>query len=80
MKLKNAEVGKVYNVTNIEFCTDCPLTDDSCMILSLMQKGMVPGCELEVIKKQLGLYHIRIDDSSFIIRKPEAEKFNIFVE
>jgi Fe2+ transport system protein FeoA len=50
------------------------------MILSLMEKGLVPGTELEVIKKDLGLYYLRIDDGSFVIRKPEAEKFNIEVE
>jgi Fe2+ transport system protein FeoA len=80
MKLKDAKIGKTYHVTDIHFCDDCTSTDNSCMILSLMEKGLVPGTELEVIKKDLGLYYLRIDDGSFVIRKPEAEKFNIEVE
>lgn len=80
MKLREAKIGKSYNVTDIQFCDDCKVEDQSCMILSLMEKGLVPGAELEVIKKDLGLYYLRIDDGSFVIRKPEAERFNIEVE
>lgn len=80
MKLKDTKIGKTYHVTDVEFCNDCTVEDGSCMILSLMEKGLVPGCELEVIKKDLGLYYLRIDDGSFVIRQPEAERFNIEVE
>lgn len=80
MKLKEAEVGKVYTVNDIHFCKDCTADDGSCMILSLMEKGLVPGSDIQVIKKDLGLYYLRIEDSSFVIRKPEAEKFDIEVE
>lgn len=80
MKLKDTKIGKTYHVTEVQFCDDCSVTEGKCMILSLMEKGLVPGCELEVIKKDLGLYYIRIDESSFVIRKPEVEKFNIEVE
>ena len=81
MKLKEAKLRKTYNVTDIQFCNDCTSIDHgSCMILSLMEKGLVPGCELEVLQKDLGLYRIRIDDGTFVIRRPEAERFNIEVE
>ena len=80
MKLKEAVIGKTYNVTDIQFCDDCTVEDNSCMILSLMEKGLVPGSQLQVIKKDLGLYYLKVDDGSFLIRKPEAEKFNIEVE
>jgi Fe2+ transport system protein FeoA len=80
MKLKEAKIGNIYYVSDINFCNDCELINDSCMILSLMEKGLVPGAEFEIIKKDLGLYHIRINNSSFIIRKSEAEKFNIEIE
>lgn len=80
MKLKNAEIGKVYEVNNINLCDDCVSTDNSCMILSLMEKGLVPGAQLEVIKKDLGLYYLKIDNGSFVMRQPEAERFNIEVE
>lgn len=80
MKLRDTEIGKSYQVTDITFCDECTVEEGTCMILSLMEKGLVPGCELEVIKKDLGLYHIRIDDSAFVIRKPEAERFNIELE
>ena len=80
MKLKEAKIRTTYHVSDIHFCDDCTAIDNSCMILSLMEKGLVPGAEIEVIKKDLGLYYLRIDDSSFVIRKPEAERFNIEVE
>jgi Fe2+ transport system protein FeoA len=80
MKLKDAEIGKVYEVNDIQFCDDCHTEGQSCMILGLMERGLVPGSTLEVLKKDLGLYHLRIDDTSIVIRKPEAEKFNIDVE
>lgn len=80
MKLKDAVVGKVYEVNDINFCDDCHTQDNVCMILSLMERGLVPGSTLEVVQKHLGLYHLRIDDTSIVIRKPEAERFNIEVE
>jgi Fe2+ transport system protein FeoA len=80
MKLKDAEIGKVYEVLDIQFCDDCHTEGQPCMLLGLMERGLVPGSSLEVVKKDLGLYHLRIDDASIIIRKPEAEKFNIEVE
>lgn len=80
MKLKDAIIGKLYTVLDIQFCDDCTLEDNSCMLLSLMEKGLVPGSQLQVIKKDLGLYYLKVDDGSFLIRKPEAEKFNIEVE
>jgi Fe2+ transport system protein FeoA len=80
MKLKDALIGTTYNVKDIQFCDDCSIEDGSCMILSLMENGLVPGTELRVIKKDLGLYYLNVDNSSFIIRKPEAERFNIEVE
>jgi Fe2+ transport system protein FeoA len=80
VKLKEAKIGKTYHVRDIHFCDECTSTDNSCMILSLMEKGLVPGAELEVLKKELGLYYLRINEGSFFIRKPEAEKFNIEVE
>ena len=80
MKLKEAKIRKTYHVKDIHFCNDCTSSDNSCMILSLMEKGLVPGAKLQVLKKDLGLYYLKIDDGSFLIRKPEAEKFNIEVE
>ena len=80
MKLKDAKIGKEYKVLDIQFCDDCYTEDRPCMILGLMERGLVPGSILEVVKKDLGLYYLRIDNSSLVIRKPEAEKFNIEVE
>jgi len=80
MKLKDAKIGKVYEVNDVQFCDNCHTKDQPCMILRLMERGLVPGALLQVIKKDLGLYHLRIDDTSLVIRKPEAEKFNIEVE
>ena len=37
MKLREAKIGKSYNVTDIQFCDDCKVEDQSCMILSLME-------------------------------------------
>ena len=80
MKLKDAKIGKEYEVLDISLCDDCPLDESPCSILGLMERGLVPGSTLEVVKKDLGLYYLKIDGTSIVIRKPEAEKFNIEVE
>lgn len=81
MKLVDAEIGKLYEVKDIQLCDPCDLSDSkSCMILSLMEKGLVPGSSLKVISKKLGMYELNIDGSHFIVRKPEMEKYNIVIE
>lgn len=81
MKLKEAKLRKLYRIKNIELCTPCELkNDDSCMILGLMARGLVPGADLIVVSKKLGMYELKIDGTHIIIRQPNAEKFNIEVE
>lgn len=81
MKLKDAKLRQLYKVKHIELCEPCDLKDDgSCMILSLMTRGLVPGSDLMVVSKKLGMYELKIDGTHIIIRQPNAEKFNIEVE
>jgi Fe2+ transport system protein FeoA len=81
MKLLDAKVNKLYIVKDIQLCDPCNFLDSkSCMILSLMEKGLVPGSTLEVKSKKLGMYELLIDGSHFIVRQPEMEKYNIEIE
>ena len=80
MKLKDAEIGKLYKVTEVEICDGCDIVEGNCIILSLMTRGLIPGCDLKVISKKLGMYELDIDGAHMIIRQPDTERFNIFVE
>lgn len=81
MKLVDAQVGKLYEVKDIQLCEPCDISDsNSCMILSLMEKGLVPGSTFKILSKKLGMYELDIDGSHFIVRKPEMEKYNIDIE
>ena len=81
MKLLDAKVGMTYTVKDIQLCEPCDIVNkDSCMILSLMERGMVPGSVLKVKSKKLGMYELLIDGSHFIVRQPEMEKYNIVLE
>ena len=80
MKLSDIKIGKKHKVKNIEFCHDCPLTNDECMILSLMEKGLVPGSELIILSNKLGMYELNIDGTHLILREESAKSFNIEVE
>lgn len=79
MNLKEAKINQLYKVKDIDLCTPCNMTD-KCMILSLMDRGLVPGSDLTVISKKLGMYELKIDGTHIVIRKPEAERFDIEVE
>jgi Fe2+ transport system protein FeoA len=81
MKLLDAKVGIPYLVKDIQLCDPCDLSHvGSCMILSLMDRGLVPGSTLEVKSKKLGMYELLIDGAHFIVRQPEMEKYNIEIE
>ena len=81
MKLIEAEIGKLYEVKDIQLCDPCDISDSkSCMILSLMEKGLIPGSTLKVISRKLGMYEINIDGTHLIVRQPEMEKYNIVIE
>lgn len=79
MKLKEFQINHLYKVKNIELCTPCDMTNN-CMILSLMDRGLVPDSELTIISKKLGMYELNIDGTHIVIRKPDAELFDIEVE
>lgn len=79
MTLKESKLNHLYKVKNISFCTPCDMTNN-CMILSLMDRGLVPGSELTIISKKLGMYELKIDNTHIVIRKPDAELFDIEVE
>ena len=79
MKLKEATIGKSYIVQDIKLCEPCGMSEGSCVIISLMEKGLIPGARLEVIDKKLGMYYLNIDGTKLIIRQPEVERFNIEV-
>ena len=81
MKLTDAIIGKRYTVKDIQLCQPCDFSDrESCMILSLMDRGLVPGSMIRVISKKLGMYELDIDGTHIIVRQPSLEKFNIKVE
>lgn len=80
MRLKDLEIGKQYTLTDIQFCDDCGLENNTCTILGLMERGMVPGANVTIVSDTLGLYKLNIDSTQIVIRKPEAERFKIEVE
>lgn len=80
MKLGDIKIGKKNIVKNLDFCDDCPLTNDECMILSLMEKGLVPGSELTILSNKLGMYELDIDGTHLLLREDSAELFNIELE
>ena len=80
MKLQDFEVGKDYIVKDISLCDDCKFDDKSCTILGLMERGLVPGSNLNIISDTLGLYQLNVDGTNIAIRKSEGWKFNIDVE
>jgi Fe2+ transport system protein FeoA len=80
VKLGDIQIGKKSIVKNIDFCNDCPLTNDECMILSLMEKGLVPGSELIILSNKLGMYELSIDGTHLILREESAKSFNIELE
>ena len=80
MKLQDFEVGKYYIVKDIKLCDDCAFDDKSCTILGLMERGLVPGSNLNLISDTLGLYQLNVDGTNIAIRKAEGWKFNIEVE
>ena len=80
MKLGDIQIGKKNIVKSINFCDDCPLTNDECMILSLMEKGLVPGSELIILSKKLGMYELSIDGTHLLVREESAKSFNIEIE
>ena len=77
MRLKDSEIGKVYDVKDITFCDDCVHDGGSCEMLGLMERGLVPGSQLKVISKKLGMYELSIDGTHLIIRESDAIKYNI---
>ena len=81
MKILDAKIGIPYLVKDIQLCDPCDFSDmSSCMILSLMDRGLVPGSTFEVKSKKLGMYELLIDGAHFIVRQPEMEKYNIEIE
>jgi len=80
MRLKDAKVGEIYDVQDIQFCDGCELENDSCEILGLMERGLIPGSQLKVISKKLGMYELNIDGTHLIIRESQAVKFNIILD
>ena len=80
MKLQDFEVGKDYIVKNISLCDDCVFDEKSCTILGLMERGLVPGSNLNLISDTLGLYQLNVDGTIIAIRKSEGWKFHIDVE
>ena len=80
MRLKDLEIGKQYTLTDIQFCDDCALENNTCTILGLMERGMIPGANVTIVSDTLGLYKLNIDSTQIVIRKPEAERFKIEVE
>jgi len=80
MKLQDFEVGKDYIVKNISLCDDCVFDEKSCTILGLMERGLVPGSNLNLISDTLGLYQLNVDGTNIAIRKSEGWKFIIDVE
>ena len=81
MKLIDAKIGKLYKVKDIKLCDPCDMSDsNTCIILSLMEKGLVPGSSLKVVSRKLGMYEIYIDETHLIVRQPEMEKYNIIIE
>lgn len=81
MKLVDAKIGKLYKVKDIQLCDPCDISDSkNCMILSLMERGLIPGSTLKVMSKKLGMYEVNIDGTHLIVRQPEMEKYNIVIE
>jgi len=80
MRLEDFKIGKDYIVKNIGLCDDCPHDEKSCTILGLMERGLVPGSNLNLISDSLGLYQLNVDGTLIAIRKSEGWKFNIEVE
>lgn len=80
MRLKDAVIGKEYTILDIQLCDGCDIVEGGCTVLSLMDKGLIPGESLKVVSKKLGMYELMIGSTHLIIRKPEIEKFNIKVE
>lgn len=80
MNLDTIEIRKKYIIKDITLCDDCLLQFDECTVLSLMERGLVPGVEFEILSKKLGLYELMIDGTHILIREDSIKSFDIEVE
>ena len=78
MKLLEAEIGKYYTIDSVDFCNDCKLDVNSCEVLSIMERGLVPDSKIKIISKKFGMIQLQIDSSiPLVIRNESFKRLNI---
>ena len=79
MRLVEGKINKKYIITDVEFCEPCVNQSPNCPVIGLLEKGLLPGMEIEILNKLGGLIHIWVEGSGeFIIREEDTK--NIFID
>lgn len=79
MKLAEGKEHIRYTISSMEFCEPCINQSPNCPVIGLLEKGLLPGMEIEIRNKLGGLIHIWVEGSGeFVIREEDTK--NIFID
>ena len=76
--LKQAKLNTEYIIKDVNLCEPCVGDSMSCGVVGMMEKGIVPGHSIKLLKKQGGLIWISIEgQDEFIIRDEKLDQIFI---
>lgn len=77
--LKEAKFKTKYEIVDVNLCEPCVGDSMSCGVVGMMEKGIVPGHIIQVLKKQGGLVWVSIEgQGEFILRDDKLDQ--IFIQ